>query len=1374
MADFYKIATRSPKQGIIEIYPKFLIRKISDLMIRGGDFYAIWCPDRNLWSTDEQDVIDMIDHDLDVFYAENKDRLPGHVVVLHMEDAETGMIDAWHKYCQKQSRDSYVMLDETLTFSNRETTKEDYASKRLPYPLEDGDYSAWDKIVSTLYTPSERHKIEWSIGSIVSGDSKYIQKFIVLYGAPGTGKSTILNIIQALFDGYTAVFDAKALGSSTNAFALEAFRSNPLVAIQHDGDLSRIEDNTRLNSLVSHEFMTVNEKFKSTYTNRFKCFLYLGTNKPVKISDARSGLLRRLIDVTPSGEKLEPKTYYALTKQVKFELGAIAKHCLDVYNADPGYYDDYVPISMMGASNDFYNFVADAYPVFRKDDGTTLKAAWEMYKTFVDDAKLSYSFNRRVFTEELKDYFREYKERYELPDGTRVRSYFKGFKTEKFEETIRSPKSVEAEPNTWIHLMDSAPSMFDVECRNCPAQYASSEETPMKRWDKVKATLAALDTKRLHYVRPPECHIVIDFDLKDEKGEKSLERNITAATAFPPTYVEVSKGGNGLHLHYIYNGDVSTLSALYSEGIEIKVFLGNSSLRRKLTKCNELPIATLTGGLPMKGVRKVINEQSVKSEKSLRAQIIRNLNKEIHPNTRPSIDFINKILNDAYESGLHYDVTDMRNAILTFALRSTHQAEACVKIVNNMKFKSDEPSAYVEPEQKEMVFFDVEVFPNLFVVCWKLAGKENPVVKMINPRPAEIESLLRYALVGFNNRQYDNHVIYAAMLGYSNEQLYTLSQRIIAKSKNCFFSEAYNLSYTDIYDFSSKKQSLKKFEIDLGIHHKELGLPWDEPVPEELWTEVADYCANDVEATEATFEDRKGDFVARQILAKLTNSTVNDTTNTLSTRLIFGNNKTPQGEFNYRDMGEMTPDAVIFEEGGDQYTVFDGKGRPIFPGYKYEFGKSTYRGEEIGEGGYVYAEPGTYVLIALLDIASMHPSSIIAENLFGDVYTKRFEDLKEARVAIKHEDYATAATMMDGALVEFTNELASGTAEYASGDLAQALKIVINSVYGLTAAGFVNPFRDPRNRDNIVAKRGALFMVNLKHEVQRMGFTVAHIKTDSIKIPNATPEIIQFVMDYGKMYGYTFEHEATYDRMCLVNNAVYIARYSTPENCEKMYGYVPSDIKKHPGEWTATGTQFAVPYVFKTLFSKEPIEFDDMCETKSVKVGALYLDINERLPDVSDYEANIAKARTKFKAGKITEAEYDAIKAEYEPLIANGHDYIFVGRVGQFTPVIEGVGGGVLLRKSTNDRGETTYSAAPGSTGFRWLESEMIRASGNIDIVDRRYYDYLVGDAKLAMVEHGCDVEWFVSDEPYAPVAPWFNSEEPWDEVYEANHFAVR
>ena len=674
MLDFLIISTRSPKKDIVEIYPKFRIKKSEDLMIRGGDFYAIWDEDRGLWSTDEQDAIRLIDQELEAYTRENKDKYGGTVRTLYMWDSDTGMIDKWHKYCQKQSRDSFHMLDEKLIFSNDGTNKKDYASKRLNYPLEKGDINAWDKLISTLYSEEERRKIEWAIGAIVTGDSKKLQKFMVLYGAAGTGKSTILNIIQQLFDGYYAVFDAKALGSSTNSFALEAFKNNPLLAIQHDGDLSRIEDNTRLNSLVSHEHMTVNEKYKSTYTNQFKCFLFMGTNRPVKITDAKSGLLRRLIDVTPSGNKLKLKEYQAAMKQVSFELGAIAYHCKEVYLSDPGIYDDYVPVSMLGASNDFYNFILDSYHIFKKEDGTTLKAAWEMYKTYCDEAKVPYPFSLRVFKEELKNYFWDYKERFNFDDGSRVRSYYIGFKTEQFEDSTDEP-----EQKPPLIQFNCTTSIFDKECADCPAQYATSKETPSKKWENVKTKLSGLDTSKLHYVKVPENHIVIDFDIKDQNGNKSFEKNLEEASKWPPTYAELSKSGGGIHLHYIYTGDVNKLSRVYDDHIEVKVFTGNSSLRRKLTKCNDLPIATIGSGLPLKGEKDMVNFEGIKNEKSLRTLIKRNLNKEYHSATKPSIDFIYKVLEDAYNDGVCYDVSDMQNAVLAFAASSTNQADYCIK-----------------------------------------------------------------------------------------------------------------------------------------------------------------------------------------------------------------------------------------------------------------------------------------------------------------------------------------------------------------------------------------------------------------------------------------------------------------------------------------------------------------------------------------------------------------------------------------------------------------------------------------------------------------------------------------------------------------------
>ena len=600
---------------------------------------------------------------------------------------------------------------------------------------------------------------------------------------------------------------------------------------------------------------------------------------------------------------------------------------------------------------------------------------------------------------------------------------------------------------------------------------------------------------------------------------------------------------------------------------------------------------------------------------------------------------------------------------------------------------------------------------------------------MINHTSEQINNLIQFKLIGFNCRRYDNHIIYARMMGYTNEQLYILSQKIISGDRSAMFGSAYNLSYTDVWDYCSNKQSLKKWEIQLGIHHQELGLPWDQPVPEELWNKVAEYCDNDVLATEAVFDATQSDFVAREILAEVTGGTVNDSTNSLTKKFIFGDDKHPQSKFNYRFMGDM--DAIdhrvthlpglegAFFDVDPEYTVFDKNNRPIFPGYTHYLGKSLYRGEDPKQGGYVYSEPGMYFNVALLDIASMHPSSIRAEELFGPIYTKRFNEIVDTRLAIKHKDFNKAKTLLNGMLVKYLDDPDN------TKNLAQALKIVINAVYGQTKATYECIFKDPRNVDNIVAKRGALFMVNLKHEVQKRGYTVAHIKTDSIKIPNADKKIIDFVTAYGKLYGYNFEHEATYDRMCLVDKANYIC--------------------KHDGKWDATGDRFKTPYVFKKLFSREPITFKDLCETQETKKGALYLDMNESLPDVSDLEKELDKATQKYKKGMISDISYDEIKARLEPEIEEGHSYQFIGRVGQFCPIKPGYGGGILYRMQ-----DGKYYAASGTKGYRWLESEIVRDLANASqMIDESYYISLVDDAVETISQYG-DFEMFVSDDPLA------------------------
>lgn len=896
---FFTVIASETKKGL-ELQPDFSSYPTDDIMIRGGGFYAVLDPKTNLWSTDQHTVGYLIDEEINRSADERINR--GEPIVSRKTYGSyiSGVLTRFNKYVREMP-DSYTQLDQEFVFLNQKVKPKDYASKRLPYDLEDGDITSWNQLLSVLYEPTEREKIEWAIGSLVAGDSKKIQKFYVLYGDPGTGKSTIINIIEMLFEGYTTTFDGDALGNRGGDFAMEAFRTSPLVALQHDGDMSKIESNARLNSIISHENMIVNEKYAKSYTMRVNATLFMGTNKPVMITDMQSGLLRRMIDIHPTGNRLSTADYERVMADIPFRLGAIAKHCYEVYKRlGRDYYKNYRPEEMISETNDLNNFVEEYYfQIAEAEDGLSLKQLFTWYREYCEEGDVRYRLPKTRFKSEIRTYFSTFEKRKRI-DNKLESNWFSGF------SMPGAPVEIPIEHKSFLDLGDHR-SKLDEALWKCPAQLAKRDGTPRYKWVNVKTELCDIDTEKLHYVKVPENHIVIDFDLTDEAGNKSLEENLKAAESFPPTYAEVSKSGQGLHLHYNYIGPTELLAPLYAEGIEVKVYRGDSSLRRKLTSCNSEEVATISGGLPLKERRDdVKTPEEMKSEKSIRNLIERNLKKEIHPSTKSSIDFIKKILDDAYESGMPYDVSDMRGRISSFALRSSNQSDLCLKTVKQMKWKSevsveDAANPVVATDEPRLVFYDLEVYPNFFGICWKFEGSEQ-VVKMINPTPQDVEPLLKLKLVGFNNRRYDNHILWARYLGYDNAALYALSQALIDNDRNATFPEAYNLSYLDIYEMSSKKQSLKKFEIELGIDHIEMDIPWDQPVPDDKIDKVMDYCANDVKATEVVFKSRKADFMARQILASLSGLPLNATTQKHAAQIIFQGDKNAVRQFVYTNL----------------------------------------------------------------------------------------------------------------------------------------------------------------------------------------------------------------------------------------------------------------------------------------------------------------------------------------------------------------------------------------------------------------------------------------------------------------------------------------
>lgn len=1184
--DFYNIVIDKSKK-VTQIGPLFRTIAIQDIIIdnKAQEVVAYWDEKRMTWSEDIAKLLKGIDKEVFDEFHEFQKLHPEEPVTLNtIDNVASSAYRDWLKFLNNVRTPKPEFNSEVL-FSDHDIEREDYATYKLPYrPDPDVSIDEFLEGMSVFYDHENLDKLLWFIGATLTGDIHNIQKFAYLYGKAGSGKGTTIEIIKQIFQGpYTGQISLEKL-TGKSEFASSQVRDLP-VLYDPEVNLYRMTNDTPLLALTAHEPISVNRKFRDPVEVTFRGFLIAASNQPVKVRNIDAGINRRLVDIYQTGNKMTTDQYNKWMSIIPSQVPGIAHYAIQRYRAmGRSFFEGYVSQQMLAQTNYIHRFVRENYLLFT--DPMPLGKAYEMYQSYLANDNVDFKVTRHDFQNDFSRYYDHTESKHQTIKGIQSKFWFIGFDHSSVQDL--EPTEISEQPSIYPSISETFTSDFNYFNQpevEFPAQYATSQGIPAKKWHEVTTTNHDIDQTKLHYIQAPSSILVIDIDNHHPNTDRPV-MEVLSELNLPETFAEPSRSGKGIHLYFQYNDSVPLKQISINDQIEVKPYNGLSSIRRQFTHSNgvvnlaTINFATLKplfDKLP-KEKSPVIDEDLKRytdSEEQLRTWIKKALKREINPNTKPNVDFIQKVVQEAIDSDVTFNIKDLEPAITTFALSSTNQSEAALKIALDLTYQNPpvQPTVFEMPTaptkrvaDRDLMFYDVEVFRNVFMFSYYKQSTMNEPATLINPTQSELYDLVKgEALVGFNNYRYDDFILYYALIGYTPMQLFNVSQMIISdKKSNELAFKAHDISYADLYEIAVTKQSLKKWEVELGLPYDEVDTDWNEPLPEDLWERVASYNRNDTRVLPELLKHLYGDYEAALVLAALSGLPLNRTINSHTTQIIF---TLPDGT-------RVKPDA--------NETVYTDLSQE-FPGYEFDRYKgSSYMGLNPSNGGYVYSQPGVYKRAVELDLKSMHPTSAVQLNYFGR-FTPSYKALMDVKFHLSDGDLKAASKSIP-LLADILSDPSTNV-----DTIIKAVKRAINSAYGLTSASFDNPLKNPQNIDNIVAKRGALFMITLQRKLESEGVGVIHIKTDSIKLDNPTEEQINEVIEFASTYGYQFKIEDTYTPFVLIDKA-------------QLIGYSASHES-----WHAIGTKFINPYTYKTLFSHEDYVLSDYRRVIESRTGKLFL-----------------------------------------------------------------------------------------------------------------------------------------------------------------------
>lgn len=399
-----------------------------------------------------------------------------------------------------------------------------------------------------------------------------------------------------------------------------------------------------------------------------------------------------------------------------------------------------------------------------------------------------------------------------------------------------------------------------------------------------------------------------------------------------------------------------------------------------------------------------------------------------------------------------------------------------------------------------LLFYDIEVFKEDSLVVFKNAEKE-VVAIYHNDFEGLLDLIKGKTLVGFNNYFYDDYIISKMINQWSPYQLKELNDRIISGERqkaSSLNSEIFSLDCFQQADVSMP--SLKKIEANMGanIFESLIDFTIDRKLTEDELEDTIKYCSYDVDKTIDVFNLRRKSYfepklsIVQMLEPSLQVKAVRWNTTTISAHLVTGGRPIQQwsdirlGEYNQE--GEYDAFNLVPEEVKNfwkaNYTKDKGKLTIQDFGCNIEFGFGGLHGVPI-------SNQIEYRNVKLLDVASLYPNIIIKLDALGS-RTGIYKDLVSKRLSIKHSDKT----------------------------LSSALKLVINSIYGLLRSDY--SLLKNKHGAISVCIYGQIILYDL---CKRLSTTcqIININTDGVGFVTDSDDYKKVWEEWQDDYGFTLE-----------------------------------------------------------------------------------------------------------------------------------------------------------------------------------------------------------------------------------------------------------